>query len=189
MCRLFAINNKPLLSQIVDAGVSKQALSEIEARHKDIVRLESSIKELHDMFVDIAMLVESQVHSSKSTCPSFHPPDKYFRNFSISFFVHSIWTFPLIFKFSPDCIQLYLPVSSVVSLSISICFLFSSSMPLLLLSLFSSATSSHLQTLMESTWMHLVRCINKASLYTSSEHTIMKTNAYCWLVSHCMHMD
>uniref|UniRef100_A0A8C7R4U5 Syntaxin 3b n=1 Tax=Oncorhynchus mykiss TaxID=8022 RepID=A0A8C7R4U5_ONCMY len=33
---------------------------EIEARHKDIVRLESSIKELHDMFVDIAMLVESQ---------------------------------------------------------------------------------------------------------------------------------
>ncbi|XP_031158946.1 syntaxin-3a isoform X6 [Sander lucioperca] len=45
---------------IVDAGVSKQALSEIEARHKDIVRLESSIKELHDMFVDIAMLVESQ---------------------------------------------------------------------------------------------------------------------------------
>lgn len=49
--------------QIVDSGISKQALSEIEARHKDIVRLESSIKELHDMFVDIAMLVESQVHS------------------------------------------------------------------------------------------------------------------------------
>nr|XP_033489098.1 syntaxin-3a isoform X3 [Epinephelus lanceolatus] len=45
---------------IVDAGISKQALSEIESRHKDIVRLESSIKELHDMFVDIAMLVESQ---------------------------------------------------------------------------------------------------------------------------------
>ncbi|XP_061756046.1 syntaxin-3-like isoform X1 [Nerophis ophidion] len=45
---------------IVDSGISKQALSEIEARHKDIVRLESSIKELHDMFVDIAMLVENQ---------------------------------------------------------------------------------------------------------------------------------
>ncbi|XP_052006141.1 syntaxin-3-like isoform X2 [Xyrauchen texanus] len=45
---------------IVDSGISKQALSEIEARHKDIVRLESSIKELHDMFQDIAMLVESQ---------------------------------------------------------------------------------------------------------------------------------
>lgn len=49
-------------AQIVDSGISKQALSEIESRHKDIVRLESSIKELHDMFVDIAMLVESQVH-------------------------------------------------------------------------------------------------------------------------------
>uniref|UniRef100_A0AAY4BPQ4 Syntaxin-3 n=2 Tax=Denticeps clupeoides TaxID=299321 RepID=A0AAY4BPQ4_9TELE len=45
---------------IVDSGISKQALNEIEARHKDIVRLESSIKELHDMFVDIAMLVENQ---------------------------------------------------------------------------------------------------------------------------------
>lgn len=50
------------LLQIVDSGISKQALSEIESRHKDIVRLESSIKELHDMFVDIAMLVESQVN-------------------------------------------------------------------------------------------------------------------------------
>ncbi|XP_048852343.1 syntaxin-3 isoform X1 [Brienomyrus brachyistius] len=45
---------------IVSSGISQQALSEIEARHKDIVRLESSIKELHDMFVDIAMLVENQ---------------------------------------------------------------------------------------------------------------------------------
>ncbi|KAI1232734.1 hypothetical protein IHE44_0006572, partial [Lamprotornis superbus] len=45
---------------IMDSQISKQALSEIEGRHKDIVRLESSIKELHDMFVDIAMLVENQ---------------------------------------------------------------------------------------------------------------------------------
>lgn len=44
----------------MDSQISKQALSEIEGRHKDIVRLESSIKELHDMFVDIAMLVENQ---------------------------------------------------------------------------------------------------------------------------------
>uniref|UniRef100_A0A6I8N3M1 Syntaxin 3 n=1 Tax=Ornithorhynchus anatinus TaxID=9258 RepID=A0A6I8N3M1_ORNAN len=47
-------------SGIIDSQISKQALSEIEGRHKDIVRLESSIKELHDMFVDIAMLVENQ---------------------------------------------------------------------------------------------------------------------------------
>nr|XP_023653189.1 syntaxin-3-like isoform X2 [Paramormyrops kingsleyae] len=59
---------------IVDSGISKQALSEIEARHKDIVKLESSIRELHEMFVDIAMLVENQgeivdnieVHVSKA---------------------------------------------------------------------------------------------------------------------------
>lgn len=48
-------------SQIMDSKINQQALNEIEARHKDIMRLESSIKELHDMFVDIAMLVENQV--------------------------------------------------------------------------------------------------------------------------------
>uniref|UniRef100_A0A9J7WZ01 Syntaxin-3 n=1 Tax=Cyprinus carpio carpio TaxID=630221 RepID=A0A9J7WZ01_CYPCA len=53
-------NTAVFTAGIVDSGISKQALNEIEARHKDIVRLESSIKELHDMFVDIAMLVESQ---------------------------------------------------------------------------------------------------------------------------------
>ncbi|XP_034044852.1 syntaxin-3 isoform X2 [Thalassophryne amazonica] len=45
---------------IMDSKINQQALNEIEARHKDIMRLESSIKELHDMFVDIAMLVENQ---------------------------------------------------------------------------------------------------------------------------------
>ncbi|KAK1791892.1 hypothetical protein P4O66_013877 [Electrophorus voltai] len=49
-----------LYVRIMASGISKQALSEIEARHKDIMRLESSIKELHDMFVDIAVLVENQ---------------------------------------------------------------------------------------------------------------------------------
>lgn len=55
-------SGKPVIftSGIIDSQISKQALSEIEGRHKDIVRLESSIKELHDMFMDIAMLVENQ---------------------------------------------------------------------------------------------------------------------------------
>ncbi|NXI01082.1 STX3 protein, partial [Pachycephala philippinensis] len=56
----------PLSPQIMDSQISKQALSEIEGRHKDIVRLESSIKELHDMFVDIAMLVENQNNMDQS---------------------------------------------------------------------------------------------------------------------------
>ncbi|KAK2504691.1 hypothetical protein MC885_005649 [Smutsia gigantea] len=36
------------------------ALNEIETRHNEIIKLETSIRELHDMFVDMAMLVESQ---------------------------------------------------------------------------------------------------------------------------------
>lgn len=51
----------------MDSKINQQALNEIEARHKDIMRLESSIKELHDMFVDIAMLVENQVHTAHTT--------------------------------------------------------------------------------------------------------------------------
>lgn len=61
-----------LSPQIMDSQISKQALSEIEGRHKDIVRLESSIKELHDMFVDIAMLVENQVRGHAGTWPWGH---------------------------------------------------------------------------------------------------------------------
>ncbi|KAL0965411.1 hypothetical protein UPYG_G00280930 [Umbra pygmaea] len=45
---------------IADSQVTRQALNEIESRHKDILRLESSIRELHEMFIDLAMLVESQ---------------------------------------------------------------------------------------------------------------------------------
>ncbi|XP_051525058.1 syntaxin-2-like isoform X2 [Myxocyprinus asiaticus] len=45
---------------ISDSLITRQALNEIESRHKDILRLESSIKELHDMFMDMAMLVETQ---------------------------------------------------------------------------------------------------------------------------------
>ena len=36
-------------------------MNEIESRHQDILRLEASIKELHEMFMDIAVLVETQV--------------------------------------------------------------------------------------------------------------------------------
>ncbi|KAK2919576.1 hypothetical protein Q8A73_003947 [Channa argus] len=53
-------NSSVFTAGIMDSKINQQALNEIEARHKDIMRLESSIKELHDMFVDIAMLVENQ---------------------------------------------------------------------------------------------------------------------------------
>ncbi|KAF3702191.1 Syntaxin-2 Epimorphin [Channa argus] len=43
-----------------DARTTSQALSEIESRHQDIICLESSIKELHEIFVDTAMLLEIQ---------------------------------------------------------------------------------------------------------------------------------
>ena len=46
---------------IMDTQQAKQTLADIEARHKDIMKLENSIRELHDMFMDMAMLVESQV--------------------------------------------------------------------------------------------------------------------------------
>jgi len=39
---------------------AKQTLAEIEARHSDIMKLEKSILELRDLFVDLATLVEMQ---------------------------------------------------------------------------------------------------------------------------------
>jgi len=45
---------------IMDTQQAKQTLADIEARHADIMKLENSIRELHDMFMDMAMLVESQ---------------------------------------------------------------------------------------------------------------------------------
>ncbi|XP_003222800.1 syntaxin-2 isoform X2 [Anolis carolinensis] len=45
---------------ILDTKITREALDEIESRHKDIIKLESSIQELHKMFMDMAMLVEVQ---------------------------------------------------------------------------------------------------------------------------------
>ncbi|CAI8048950.1 Syntaxin-1B [Geodia barretti] len=45
---------------LVDTAQKRQALNEVEARHKEIMQLEANIRELHDMFLDIAILVEEQ---------------------------------------------------------------------------------------------------------------------------------
>ncbi|GAV01157.1 hypothetical protein RvY_11909 [Ramazzottius varieornatus] len=45
---------------IADSQQAKQALADVEARHQDIVKLETNIRELRDMFVDMALLVEAQ---------------------------------------------------------------------------------------------------------------------------------
>lgn len=52
---------------MLETQQAKKTLAEIEARHQDIMKLENSIKELHDMFMDMAMLVESQVRNYVST--------------------------------------------------------------------------------------------------------------------------
>lgn len=46
---------------MVDTQKARQTLDAIEARHRDIVKVEKSVHELHDMFRDLALLVESQV--------------------------------------------------------------------------------------------------------------------------------
>ncbi|ERL86271.1 hypothetical protein D910_03680 [Dendroctonus ponderosae] len=51
-----------VLEIIMETQQAKQTLADIEARHADIIKLENSIRELHDMFMDMAMLVENQVN-------------------------------------------------------------------------------------------------------------------------------
>uniref|UniRef100_A0A8V1AIS8 Syntaxin-1A n=1 Tax=Gallus gallus TaxID=9031 RepID=A0A8V1AIS8_CHICK len=57
---------------IMDSNITKQALNEIETRHSEIIKLENSIRELHDMFMDMAMLVESQCHYFGLPVPCHH---------------------------------------------------------------------------------------------------------------------
>jgi syntaxin 1A len=45
---------------VMDDQQARQALDDVQQRHQEILKLENSIKELHDMFMDMAMLVESQ---------------------------------------------------------------------------------------------------------------------------------
>ncbi|XP_013870230.1 syntaxin-4 [Austrofundulus limnaeus] len=45
---------------LIDAKATKQALNEIESRHDEILKLEKSITELHQMFQYLAMEVEAQ---------------------------------------------------------------------------------------------------------------------------------
>ncbi|XP_047229622.1 syntaxin-2-like [Girardinichthys multiradiatus] len=51
-------DNLPIF--IPNTNFSSQALTEIERRHQDIISLEYSIKELHEIFTDTAMLLETQ---------------------------------------------------------------------------------------------------------------------------------
>ncbi|CAL1284331.1 unnamed protein product [Larinioides sclopetarius] len=45
---------------VIETQKAKQTVADIENRHADIIKLEKSIRELHDMFVDMAVLIESQ---------------------------------------------------------------------------------------------------------------------------------
>ncbi|CAG2121547.1 unnamed protein product, partial [Medioppia subpectinata] len=45
---------------ITDTQQAKQSLADIQARHADIIKLENSIREMHDMFIDMTILIENQ---------------------------------------------------------------------------------------------------------------------------------
>ena len=50
------------ISQVVlDDKAARRALTEVELRHKEILKLERCLKELHELFLDMARLVEQQV--------------------------------------------------------------------------------------------------------------------------------
>ncbi|KAA3678718.1 syntaxin 1A [Paragonimus westermani] len=45
---------------LMDTQQARQNAADIEARHEDILKLERSIRELHELFLDLAAMVESQ---------------------------------------------------------------------------------------------------------------------------------
>jgi len=56
-------NVQPFQESILDKKkhqAARDALAYIEAKHRDILRIEQSIQELHQLFLDMAILVEAQ---------------------------------------------------------------------------------------------------------------------------------
>jgi syntaxin 1A len=47
---------------VVQTQEARQALADIEARHEEIINLEKNIRELRDLFIEMASLVETQVY-------------------------------------------------------------------------------------------------------------------------------
>ena len=47
-------------SLLTDTKNAKQSLADIEARHRELLKVEESIRELNQMFKDLAMIVECQ---------------------------------------------------------------------------------------------------------------------------------
>ena len=67
-----------------------QQTREIEARHNDILQLEKSIKELHDLFMDMCTLVQEQVYKKRKPRNALYPglasfPESLFLIFYIDF--------------------------------------------------------------------------------------------------------
>lgn len=46
-----------------DVKVARSALNEIETRHKELLKLETRIREVHDLFLQMALLVEEQAET------------------------------------------------------------------------------------------------------------------------------
>lgn len=56
------VNVHLLVSQYVqETQATKLALQDARLRHKEMLELEKSIKELHELFTDIATMVHTQV--------------------------------------------------------------------------------------------------------------------------------
>ena len=53
-------NTRVFEKEILRQNQAKEALQYIQNRHADIVKLEQSIHELHQLFLDMAILVETQ---------------------------------------------------------------------------------------------------------------------------------
>lgn len=52
--------NLTVFIDLAETQRAKDALADVEARHSDILKLEKSIRELHEMFIDVSVLVENQ---------------------------------------------------------------------------------------------------------------------------------
>lgn len=59
---MLEMENPAIFTQdiVMETKKAQETVADINARHADIMKLEKNIKELHDMFMDMAMMIENQ---------------------------------------------------------------------------------------------------------------------------------
>lgn len=78
---------------LVDTAEMKQQLADLEERHKQLLQVEERLKEVHDLFQEIAVLIEMQVVSKNFSLQDSFNKFLFILSKKKSFYLHKHYIF------------------------------------------------------------------------------------------------